>query len=83
MVTEIQGATSAVQLELTGTGMFSIIGGNPNDNTLGTWQLGFGESGASFTFQSTAATGVPDGGMTVMLLGAALSGLALIRRKLA
>jgi len=46
--------------------------------------LGFGVSGESFTFQTTsAANNVPDGGMTVLLLGAALSGLALIRRKLA
>jgi hypothetical protein len=53
------------------------------DSVAGTWQLGFGVSGATFSFQDTAATNVPDGGMTVMLLGAALSGLALIRRKLA
>ena len=81
ITSEAETLSSAKQINLTGNGTFSD--GNPLDNTSGTWQLGFGVSGASFTFQSTAATGVPDGGMTVMLLGAALSGLALIRRKLA
>jgi hypothetical protein len=32
---------------------------------------------------SAAANGIPDGGMTAILLGAALSGLGLLRRKLA
>ena len=32
---------------------------------------------------SASAKGVPDGGMTVILLGAALTGLGLLRRKLA
>jgi hypothetical protein len=67
-------------LIMSGTGTFSDTVG---DTAAGDWQLSFGVTGAAFTFQDTAATGVPDGGMTVMLLGAALSGLALIRRKLA
>jgi len=77
--------STTTQLNLSGIGYFSD--GIAADNTYGTWQLGFGQSGtppiASFTFQTTSATNVPDGGTTVALLGAALSGLALIRRKLA
>lgn len=56
--------------------------GKSADNTAGSWTLGFGASGAAFTFNNTTANNVPDGGTTVMLLGAALSGLALIKRKL-
>lgn len=61
-----------------GSGIASITG---YDNTVGTWNLAAGNQGGSFFFGS--ATTVPDGGMTVMLLGTALSGLALLRRKLA
>jgi hypothetical protein len=39
-------------------------------------------AGASYSLDGSL-TGVPDGGTTVMLLGAALSGLALLRRKIA
>ena len=38
--------------------------------------------GGSYTLDASLS-GVPDGGTTVMLLGAALSGLALLRRKMA
>jgi hypothetical protein len=80
--TEAQTFTSGVQLNLAGTG--TLRDGTAADNTPGVWQIGFGVSGSSFTWQSTSATqGVPDGGTTVMLLGAALSGLGLLRRKLA
>jgi len=87
--TESQTFTSAAQLNLAGTG--TISDGNPADNTPGTWQLGFGVSGTppnvSFTWQSTSANtnsgAVPDGGNTLLLLGAVLSGIALLRWKLA
>jgi hypothetical protein len=40
--------------------------------------------GGSYSLDaSIGGTGVPDGGTTVMLLGAALSGLACLRRKMA
>jgi hypothetical protein len=78
---ESQTFTSSSQLDLAGTGMFTD--GTIADNTLGTWQLQFGETGDSFTWNATSATNVPDGGTTVMLLGVALSGLALVKRKLA
>jgi hypothetical protein len=78
---ESQTFTSNLQLDLAGSGTFGD--GNENDNTAGTWQLQFGVTGDSFTWNATSATNVPDGGTTVMLLGAALSGLALVKRKLA
>lgn len=78
---ESQTFTSGTQLNLAGNG--TISDGTLADNTGGTWQLGFGVSGSSFTWQSTSAANVPDGGTTAILMGAALSGLALLRRKLA
>jgi hypothetical protein len=59
--------------------MANITGFDP---TPGTWTVTLTQSGASFAFGSTAAPNVPDGGMTLMLLGSALTGLALIRRKI-
>ena len=85
VTSETETLDTAAQVNLVGAG--TISDGVPADATSGTWQLGFGVSGtpplASFTFQSTSAANVPDGGTTAMLLGAALSGLALLRRKLA
>jgi len=64
-----------------GTGFASITG---FANTPGTWTLTATQTGASFTFASTAGVGpVPDNGTTLILLGAALSGLALIKARLA
>jgi hypothetical protein len=89
VLTEFEPFKSSTQINLTGTGTIhdASTSGTLLDDTAGTWQLGFGVSGtpptASFTWQSTSAAGVPDGGTTVMLLGAALSGLAMLRRKLA
>jgi hypothetical protein len=77
----VQWVTTVDSLGLKGSG--TIKDGVAADDTLGTWQVNFGNTGQSFTWQATSANRVPDGGMTVMLLGAALSGLALIRRKLA
>src|SRR5262249_50549377 len=84
VTTESQTLTSGAQLNLAGVGV--MHDGTPADDTPGDWQLGFGRSGASFTWQSTSGTTnrtVPDGGTTVVLLGAAFLGLGLIRRKLA
>ena len=79
VTTETQTFTSGTQLNLAGSG--TMEDGNVNDNTAGSWQLGFGVSGDSFTWQSTSNS-VPDGGATVMLLGLALSGVALLKKKL-
>jgi hypothetical protein len=81
VTSEAQTFTSGIQLNMAGAGI--LMDGTAADNTAGTWQIGFGVSGNSFTWQSTSASNLPDGGTTAMLLGAALSGLALIRRKLA
>jgi hypothetical protein len=79
VTSEAQTFTSRSQLNLAGTG--TITDGNAADDTLGTWQLGFGVSGDSFTWQSTSAAIVPDGGTTVTLLGGALLALGLFKRK--
>jgi hypothetical protein len=80
VTTETETFDTASQLNLAGTG--TISDGNPADTVTGAWQLGFGRTGDAFTWQSTSA-GVPDGGATVMLLGLALSGAALLKKKLA
>lgn len=74
---------SATQLNLTGNG---LIERNGADTTTGTWQISFGLSGndvgnASFTWQSTSAANVPEGGSTLILLGSAIVGLFGIARK--
>jgi hypothetical protein len=74
-------------LNLQGTGTLWITGpGSLYDPTFGNWTFTIsnpsGASSASFGFDSAVAA-VPDGGTTVILLGAALSSLAMIRRKLA
>ena len=87
--TEAQGAsvvspTTVYQFGGTGT----IGDGNSADDTAGTWNLSFNVTtagdNASFTWNSTSGSTatVPDGGTTAMLLGAGLSGLALLKRKL-
>jgi hypothetical protein len=79
VTTETESLDTPAQLNLIGAGM--ITDGNSADNTYGAWQLGFGVSGSSFTWQSTSAA-VPDGGATLMLLGLALSGVALLKKKI-
>jgi len=71
----------------TGTVTDSLDG----DTADGTYNLSFNVTqaggGATFTWNGTSGSttpppSVPDGGMSAMLLGAALSAMALIRRKL-
>ena len=67
---------------ITGTGTLTGAG---FDSTPGTWAFSAQSAGgihqASFTFSAdTTGAGVPDGGTTVMLLGAALGALGLARR---
>jgi hypothetical protein len=78
--TEVETLDTSSQLNLAGTG--TLEDGTAADNTAGTWQLGFGANGNSFTWQSTSGNNVPDGGTTAMLLGGTLMGLGLIKRKL-
>jgi VPDSG-CTERM motif len=81
VTSEAQGATSPSSLALSGSGTVTdnVSGA---DTSFGAWQLNFGAIGGSFTWQNTSGTNVPDGGTTVLLLGAAFSGLGLLRRKL-
>ena len=74
-------------LNVRGTG---VITGNGFDATAGNWSFTTQDEPTKkglppvFTFTwSGATTALPDGGTTVMLLGTALSGLAMLRRKLA
>jgi hypothetical protein len=78
---------SATSLTLYGTGTFSD--GAPADSTAGDWTATFTSSGAGspggvtfgFNSSSSAISTVPDGGTTAMLLGGALAGLGLLKRK--
>lgn len=80
-------ATSTVVLQnadfllITGTG---TIMGNGFDATPGTWSFTSQAPDADGVFSFSAGSnsqGVPDGGQTVALLGFALVGLELLRRK--
>lgn len=73
-------------LSVGGTG---TISGNSYDPTAGSWRFTMQDPSAAnpsggFSFTWSGATGaLPDGGTTAILLGAALSALGLLRRKLA
>jgi hypothetical protein len=70
-------------LLITGTG---TISGNGFDATPGTWSFTSQTPSANGVFSFSAgsdAQGVPDGGTTVALLGVALAGIEIIRRKVA
>jgi hypothetical protein len=68
-------------IQLIGEGVASIDG---FEDTPGSWIFQANQSGGSFSFASSAeVTPVPDGGVTLMLLGGALSALAVVRRKIA
>ena len=77
---ESQSVDTANQLTLIGSGTFGD--GTLADASSGTFQLGFGVTQTTFSFQNNNQVNVPDGGTTAMLLGAGLSGLALLKRKL-
>lgn len=75
-------------LNLLGTGTLAITGsGSPYSSTAGNWSFTISNPGGAnhpnFTFTfANSQTSVPDGTSTAMLLGTALSAVALIRRKL-
>jgi hypothetical protein len=75
----VQSAQSANTLTLTGTGL--IKDGNSADSVAGTWLATFNTLNDTFSYSASAAANVPDGGTTVMLLGGALAGLGLLKRK--
>jgi hypothetical protein len=76
------GPISANSIQLDGSGTLQVTG---YTDTPGSWILNASSYGSdTFTFESSnTAAGVPDGGTTVLLLGASLTGLALIKRRLA
>ncbi len=86
---DLQTSTVTLQnshfLTITGTG--TIFGPPGFDPTPGVWafssQNASGRPHTTFTFSAnTEAVGVPDGGMTMTLLGAGLLGLAVFRAKI-
>jgi hypothetical protein len=75
-------------LNITGTGTLTITGaGSPYSTTFGSWSFTISNPGGApnptfnFGFDS-ANNALPDGGMTVGMLGIALTGLGLARRKI-
>ena len=71
----LQNSTSIV---LDGSGTLHLTG---KTDTAGTWTLTLNSAGGgAFTFSSSNAAQVPDGGTTVMLLGSALAVLGMARR---
>ena len=81
--TAITVSESGSLLSISGTG---TLEDNGSFDTPGTWILSANSASpgvATLTFSaSSQATPVPDGGTTVLLLGAALTGLAAIKRYL-
>lgn len=77
-VTHPNGST----VNISGTGVAHITGFG---DTVGTWTVTATGSGVNFTFGAftgAGSGGVADGGTTVLLLGTALSGVALLRKKM-
>ena len=74
---------SATFLSVTGTGI--ITGPAGFDATPGVWAFSTQNAGGhphdTFSFSANTTVGVPDGGMTLALLGAGLMGLAAFRAK--
>jgi hypothetical protein len=79
--TYCQQTSQTITLEGTGTAYITgVINRTP---TAGTWNLTLNQNGGLLNFSGGVSTpGVPDGGTTVLLLGAALSTLGLIKRRL-
>jgi hypothetical protein len=84
----LSSVTSSVgvgpSLNLAGAGTLSISGGVFTP-TAATWTFsttGTGPDTFGFVAGNTSVPTVPDGGMTVILLGIALSGLCLFRKKM-
>jgi hypothetical protein len=76
----------ASYLDFQGAGVARITDSSNTlqfDDTVGSWTMTVTSGGVLFTFNdTTTVASVPDGGTTLALLGAALSGLALFRRKM-
>ena len=68
-------------LNIWNYGGSGILHATGYDDTVGSWNLSAGQIGQSFYFGSAAAAGnsVPDGGMTVLMLGLGLGLIGLKR----
>ena len=73
-------AQTATTLTLTGFGV--INNGTPADAVNGSWVATFNTLSGTFSWSASAGS-LPDGGTTMLLLGGALTGIGLIRRRLA
>ena len=76
------GSGGSVVRSLVGTGTASIGG---FDNTSGTWNLTTVGNSSTLSFLSSAdlsSAAVPDGGTTLSMLGLALLGIGVVRRRL-
>ncbi len=74
-----QSAQTATTLTLTGTGV--IKDGNPADQVAGQWIATFNTLNGTYSWSASAGS-VPDASSTLLLLGSALTGISIIRRKL-
>jgi hypothetical protein len=70
---------TATFLNVTGTG---TISGNGFDDTPGAWSFTAQKPGTTEFSFSASSSSVPDGGVTVALLGLTLVGVEVLRRKL-
>lgn len=74
---------SPSELEVTGTGTITATGPVSFSPTPGTWVFTtYAASGGVFSFSAAPGAPVPDGGATMLLLGIALLGAALLKKKL-
>ena len=73
------GTITAGTMSLSGTGIAYINGGDPS---AAVWALQGSGGKFTFKFSSSTTTAVPDGGSAVALLGIALAGIEVVRRKI-
>jgi VPDSG-CTERM motif len=66
-------------IDMSGTGIAHINGG---DASAATWALQGTGRNFTFSFASSSTSAVPDGGSAVALLGIALAGIEIVRRKI-
>ena len=75
----IDATTTRRTMSLSGTGIAYINGG---DATAASWALQGSGTNFTFKFSSSTTTATPDGGSAVALLGIALAGIEIVRRKI-
>jgi hypothetical protein len=83
----VVGTDDSSLLTITGSGMLTIMGdGSIWDATPGNWTYQIASASSpdagDGVFSYDSNTTVPDGGLTVILLGSALSGLCLLRKQI-